>query len=173
MSEGNLSLRPLRFSDAPFLKSGFNREESLRANGLTSPVSASGTAIRRWIKKTYDLAWCIEVDSRPAGFAGVYRLRPGKSAETSLIVFDRALWCRGYGGRAFRLVAGTLSVRAGVKELAVSVLKDNLAALSFWKKMGFGYSGCKDGICRMKLDLSRGSSCLSPAKQLAVKEDSS
>jgi ribosomal protein S18 acetylase RimI-like enzyme len=154
MEEGDIRLRPLRISDGAFLKSGFNEEENLRASGLSSPVSASATAIRRWVKKTYDLAWCIEIDSRPAGFAGIYRLRPGESAEASLVVFDKALRRLGYGRRVFRMVAETLAVGAGLKQLTVRIRKDNRAALSFWKGMGFEDAGCEDGICSMEIDLT-------------------
>jgi RimJ/RimL family protein N-acetyltransferase len=156
MGEGSVRLRPLRISDGAFLESGFNEEENLRANGLSSPVSASGTAIRRWLKKTYDLAWCIEIESRPAGFAGIYRLRPGESAEASLMVFDKTLRNRGYGRRVFRMVAETLAVRTGLKQLTVRVRKDNRAALSFWKGIGFEDAGCQDGICSMEIDLTSG-----------------
>ncbi|MEJ2683535.1 MAG: GNAT family N-acetyltransferase [Candidatus Sulfobium sp.] len=156
MEDGNVRLRPLRIGDGAFLKSGFNRQESLRACGLSSPVSSSGAAIRRWIKGTYDVAWCIEIDSRPAGFAGIYRLRPGESAEASLMVFDGKLRRRGYGSRVFRMVSEMLVMRTGVKKLTVSVLKENQAALSFWGKMGFEGASCNDGVCSMELDLSHG-----------------
>jgi RimJ/RimL family protein N-acetyltransferase len=156
MEMGNIRLRPLRLSDGAFLKSGFSEEENLRASGLSSPVSASGAAIRRWIKKTYDLAWCIEIDSLPAGFAGICRLRPGKSAEAGLMLFDKALRRRGYGRRVFVMISEALAMSAGIKKLAVRVLKNNLAALSFWKGIGFEDAGCEDGICRMEIYLTPG-----------------
>jgi GNAT superfamily N-acetyltransferase len=154
MEEGNVRLRRLRVSDGAFLKSGFNEEENLRASGLSSPLSASGTAIRRWVKKTYDLAWCVEIDSRPAGFAGIYRLRPRESAEASLVVFDKTLRRRGYGRRVFRMVAETLAVRTGLEQLTVRVRRDNRAALSFWKGIGFEDAGGEDCICSLELDLT-------------------
>ncbi len=154
MEMGNVRLRPLRISDGAFLKSGFSEEENLRASGLSSPVSASGTAIRRWIKNTYDLAWCIEIDSLPAGFAGVRRLRPGESAEAGLMLFDKALRRRGYGRIVFLMVSETLAVSAGVKKLAVRVLENNLAALSFWRGLGFEDAGCEDGVCSMEIELT-------------------
>jgi RimJ/RimL family protein N-acetyltransferase len=156
MEMGNIRLRPLRISDGAFLKSGFSEEENLRASGLSTPVSASGAAIRRWIKKTYDLAWCIEIDSLPAGFAGVCRLRPGESAEAGLMLFDKALRRRGYGRSVFVMISEALTVSAGIKKLAVRVLKNNLAALSFWKGIGFADAGCEDGICRMEIELTPG-----------------
>jgi RimJ/RimL family protein N-acetyltransferase len=149
MEEGGLRLRPLCISDSAFLKYGFKE-------GEYPGVSASGAAILRWIKKTYDLFWCIEIDLVPAGFAAVRRLRPGISAEAGLIVFDSALRRRGYGGRAFRLISNTLAVRVGVKKLNVRVLKDNQPALLFWKKMGFKSVCCEEGVCSMELDLARG-----------------
>lgn len=117
------------------------------------PVSASGAAIRRWIRKAYDLAWCVEVDSVPAGFAGIYGLRPGRSAEASLVLFDRTLRRRGYGRRVLRMVSGTLAARAGVRKLSVSVRKDNQSAVLFWSKIGFRSTGCEEDICSMELDL--------------------
>lgn len=153
LEDGNIRLRPLRVSDAAFLKTGFGGEESLKANGLCSPLSLSGNAVRRWIKRTYDLAWCIEIDLQPAGFAGVLNLRPGESAEASLIVFRRELRRRGHGGRVFRMIAETLARKTGVKRFVVRVRADNRAALSFWRKTGFEYTGCDNGTSTMAFDL--------------------
>lgn len=154
MEEGTLRLRPLRLSDGAFLKSGFSRQETLAASGLSSPVSASGAGIRRWVRKAYDLAWCIEIGSVPAGFAGVYCLRLGESAEASLVVFDGNLRRRGYGRRVLRMISEMLILRAGIKKLTVRVRKRNQPALSFWRKMGFDSAGCEDDVCSMELDLS-------------------
>lgn len=153
MEDGNIRLRPLRISDGAFLKTGFGGEESLKASGLYSPLSLSGGGIRRWIGKTYDLAWCIEIDLQPAGFAGVFNLRPGESAEASLIIFRRELRRLGYGGRVFRMIARTLARKTGVRRFVVRVRADNRAALSFWRKTGFQYAGCDGGTSTMEFDL--------------------
>lgn len=155
MEDGIIRLRPIRIGDGAFMKSGFNRPESLRAYGLSSPVFSSGFAVRRWIKRTYDAAWCVEIDSQPAGFAGVYRLNPGESAEVSLMVFDGKLRRCGYGSMVFRMISEMLVMRTGVEKLTVSVLDENRAALSFWSKVGFRAAGCNEGVRRMELDLSR------------------
>lgn len=157
IEDGNLRLRPLRLSDGAFLKSGFSGEGGFLATGLSSPVSAPAGTVRRWINRTYDLAWCIEIDSRPAGFAGIFRLRPAGSAEASLVIFDVTLRGRGYGRRAFSMIAGTLARHAGVRRLAVNVLEENRGALLFWEKMGFRRVSGGDGICGMEL-------CLSPPR---------
>jgi ribosomal protein S18 acetylase RimI-like enzyme len=70
------------------------------------------------------------------------------------VVFDKALRRLGYGRRVFRMVAETLAVGAGLKQLTVRIRKDNRAALSFWKGMGFEDAGCEDGICSMEIDLT-------------------
>ena len=152
LEDGNVRLRHLRISDGAFLKTGFGGRESLKANGLCSPLSLSGEAIRLWIRNTYDLAWCIEIDSQPTGFAGVFHLRPGESAEVSLMVFKPELRGRGYGGTVFRMIAEMLALKTGIKLFIVRVRNDNVAALSFWLKMGFEYAGREDGIKVMALD---------------------
>lgn len=155
MKKENVRLRPLRISDGSLLKSGFNEEQNLRANGLSSPVTTSGSSLIRWVKRTYDLAWCIEIDSIPAGFAGISRLMPGDSAEAGIMLFDGTFRHRGYGRVVFHMVAETLALRAGLRNLSIRVSEHNGTALSFWQKMGFHIVSREGGICSMGIDLSK------------------
>ncbi|MGB9716226.1 MAG: GNAT family N-acetyltransferase [Thermodesulfovibrionales bacterium] len=62
---------------------------------------------------------------------------PGKSAEMSLIIFDRNNRRMGYGTSAFNLLAVHLKRHSIVKKIFITVRADNYGTLSFWKKTRF------------------------------------
>lgn len=153
LSEEKLRLRPVRLSDGPFMKNGFGEKDVLEANGSGRQMSASWFFVWWWIKKTYVYSYCIDLDSRPIGFIGLYNLRPDKSADISLAIFDSVLRRNGYGTRAFRLFAKSLQRHPALERIFVSVQAENYAARSFWRHLGFGEATASGGIVDMSLDL--------------------
>ena len=154
MRDDNLMLRPLRFFDGPFISNGLKDEGALKSNGLSKPVDSSWFFVWWWIKKTYSCSFCIELDSRPIGFIGLYNLIPGNSAEISLVIFDKSLRGQGYGTRTFKLLAQSLQRHSVVREIWAGVTTDNHSALSFWKKLGFVEINTLDDINSMSVDLN-------------------
>ena len=146
MRDDNLKLRPLKISDGHLISSGLRDKMVLKANGLSKPVDSSWFFVRWWIKKTYSFFFCIELDSRLIGFIGLYNLMPGKSAEISLVIFDKTFRRRGYGTRAFKLLALCAQRYSLVKEIGAKVKTDNHGALSFWEKLGFVKISIIDGL---------------------------
>ncbi len=153
MEDGNLRLRPLRIYDGPFIFRGLNDEAILKASGLSRPIVSSWFFVWWWMKKTFTPAYLIECDLKQVGFIGLYNLIIGKSAEMSLIIFDKNNRQIGYGTRAFNIYAQSMKRHSVVKEIFVNVKADNHNALSFWRKLGFVEVGIINGLITMSMGL--------------------
>jgi RimJ/RimL family protein N-acetyltransferase len=153
LRDDNLRLRPLRIADGRFIAAGLADEAILRACGMPSPPAASWFSLIWWTRRTYPLAFCIELDGRRIGFLGLYRLRPGKSALMSLAIFDETCRNCGYGTRALELVVQHLRERRLVERLAVDVMQES-PALNFWMKAGFREASAAGGVLTMTRDLA-------------------
>ena len=153
LRHSNLCLRPLRFTDGRFVAAGLADAAILRACGMSAPPSASRFSLMWWVRRTYPLAYCIELDDHRIGFLGLYRLRPGKSASLSLAIFDETCRNRGYGTRALELFVHYLQKCRLVERLAVDVMQENPAASSFWEKTGFREASVVGGVLTMTRDI--------------------
>lgn len=156
MKDDNFRLRPLRIFDGPFISNGLRDEVILKANGLNKPINSSWFFIWWWIRKTFMLAYCIECDSKRIGFIGLYNLRLGKSAEMTLVIFDKNNRRLGYGSRAFNILARNIKRNFLVETIIVKVKTDNHISASFWQKLGFKELNSTDEIKIMRMDLSNG-----------------
>jgi RimJ/RimL family protein N-acetyltransferase len=154
MKDDNLRLRPLRIFDGHFIHKALKDEIGLKANGLSRLTDSSWFSVWWWIKKTYSYAFCIELDSRPIGFIGLYKLILGKSANISLVIFDETFRRQGYGTRSFKLFAQSLRRHSVMKKIFITVRTDNHRALSFWKKLGFSETSVLNDRINMSMDLN-------------------
>ena len=154
MRADNLRLRPLKIFDGPFMINGLRNQDVWRANGLSKSITFSCFSAWWYLKKTFDLSLCIEIDSRRIGFIGLYNLSLGKSAELSLSLFEKNIRHCGYGSRAFTLFAKNLKEHSVVKKIIVRVKIDNNAAISFYRALGFNELSNLDRIKTMAIDLS-------------------
>lgn len=136
MTDGAVKLRPLRIYDGRLLLSGLNRQDILKANAVSS-LSACRVSLWWWIKKTFDLSKIIEHGGAVIGFIGLYDLRINASAKMSLVIFDREQRNRGYGSRAFHILAGHIRTSLHIHKILVEVEKDNISGLAFWRRCGF------------------------------------
>jgi RimJ/RimL family protein N-acetyltransferase len=154
MRDDNLKLRPLRIFDGHFIHKGLKDKIGLRTNGLSRLSGSSWFSVWWWITKTYRYSFCIELDSRPIGFIGLYNLALGESADISLVIFEETFRRRGYGTRSFKLFAQSLRRHSIMKKIFIAVKTDNQRALSFWKKLGFSETSMVNDIINMSLDLN-------------------
>jgi RimJ/RimL family protein N-acetyltransferase len=154
LHDNSLRLRPLRLSDGRFVAAGLTDTAIVRACGMAKPPAASWVSLVWWVRKTYPLAFCVELHAHRIGFLGLYNLRPGKSAALSLAIFDEACRNRGYGTRVLKLFMQHLQQCSLLQHLAVDVRQDNQAALSFWKKSGFCEACAADGVLTLTLAYS-------------------
>jgi len=137
IEDGHIGLRLLRFSDVSFLCNKLRDKDILATNGLSKTISSSWLSVWWWIKKTFTLVYCIKCDSKRIGFIGLYKLKLGKSAEMTLVIFDKDMRRIGYGSRAFTIFTKYLKDHYIVKKMVVRIKTDNLISISFWKKLGF------------------------------------
>ncbi|MGO9417207.1 MAG: GNAT family N-acetyltransferase [Syntrophobacteraceae bacterium] len=154
IEDGSIRLRPLRIFDGLFLMSGLKDEDILLANGLNKPVDSSWFFVWWWFKKTFVPGYCIEYDSRAIGFIGLYNLLPAKSAEVSLVIFDRGSRRKGYGTRSFKILILNLQRFSLIREITARVMEDNQAAISFYAKLGFKERSNTDCVKTMASDFS-------------------
>ena len=127
-----IGLRQLRFSDIPFLCDGLRDKEILATNGLSKQIFSSWLSVWWWVKKTFTLIYCIKCDSKRIGFIGLYNLKLGKSAEMTLVIFDRDMRRVGYGSKAFNIFAQNLKKHSIAEKIIVKVRIDNNISISFW-----------------------------------------
>jgi len=153
MRDDNIKLRPLKIFDGHFIHRALKDEIGLKANGLNRLTDSSWFSVWWWIKKTYSYSFCIELDSRPIGFIGLYNLALGKSADISLLIFDETFRRQGYGTRSFKLFAQSMRRHSVMKKISITVKADNHRALSFWKKLGFSETSMLNGIINMSMAL--------------------
>ena len=154
MSDDRVKLRPLRIFDGPSVRNGLREMDVLRSDGMNRLLSLSWLSVWWWLKRTYPLLYCIDVDSNCVGLTGLYDLKNDGSCEMTLIIFDSKNRRRGYGTRVFNLLAENLSSHNS--KIKVSIRKDNLSSISFWKKLGFEELPDKGEIKMMSTHLRRG-----------------
>jgi|SRR5208283_2488730 len=153
LEEGILRLRPLRMSDGPLILRGLNDGSILKASGLSRPIVSAWFFVWWWMKKTFTPAYVIECDSKQIGFIGLYNLMIGKSAEMSLIIFDKNNRRLGYGTKVFNICVQGMQRHSVVTEILVKVKTDNHGALSFWRKLGFLQAGIINDLITMSKGL--------------------
>jgi RimJ/RimL family protein N-acetyltransferase len=153
IEDGDMRLRLLSLSDAPFLCEGFKNQEITLESGFKDTGPLSCLSVWWWIKKTFAIVYCIEINSERIGFIGLYNLQPGESVEITLVIFDRAMRRKGYGSRAFNLFLQTIRRKSLAEMIIVKVKADNYISASFWQKLGFKEISRKDDIRTMHIDL--------------------
>jgi RimJ/RimL family protein N-acetyltransferase len=151
MADRDVKLRFLKISDGPSMNTGLRNMDVLRASGLTVPVFKSRLSAWWWLKKTYDLLYSIEVASTCVGFIALYNLKPDRSAEMTLIIFDNKNRRMGYGTRAFNLLSQ--EIRKYFLRIIVRVRTDNHPSIAFWSKLGFKEPVDQNDTKIMSMDL--------------------
>jgi len=152
LRDNNLCLRSLRIAHGRFIAAGLADSEIIRACGMSKPPAISWFSLMWWMRRTYPLAFCIELDDRRIGFLGLYRFHPGKSAALSLAIFDETRRNRGYGTRALNLLMRHLVQCRLLERLTVDVLQENPRAVNFWKKAGFREVSTSGGVLTLARD---------------------
>ena len=153
MTDGVIQLRSMKISDGSYLRKQLADTEALSYTLLTKPVSGSWFRVWLRMKTIFNLAFMIDVDGKPVGFAGLYNLIPGQSAEMSLVIFDREKRRRGYGSRAVDLLVNNLQTHSIVKSIFVEYKSNNIGAQSFWSKCGFVEKCRQENLITMVRDL--------------------
>ncbi len=153
LSSDQMTLRPARFSDAPFFGEMLRNAEILKTSGVDKPIAQSTLLLWWWLKKTYVRLYCIDAASTCIGFIGLCNPMPDNSAEITLVIFQERHRRVGYGTMSFTLFMRSLQKYSFIKRLIARVTTDNRAALSFWAKLGFSEVHLSDNVAVMSMDL--------------------
>jgi len=166
VKDGHLGLRRLRIFDGPFIRDILMDRDILKSGGLSKPISKSWFFVWWWIKKTFEPAYCVEFDSKRIGFIGLYDLKLGKSAEMTLVIYEKNCRRMGYGTRTFHILAQALRRYNLIEKIVVKVREDNHASISFWTGLGFEDVHSLGGIRVMSLDIKGFGSDLKQSRQV-------
>lgn len=132
--EIGVSLRTVRVTDCRrFVR------QAAEAGDAIIPEGFSGISLWWWIRRRFDMAYCILADGKPRGIAGIYDAKPDMTAWVGLAIFDSTGRGLGAGSSALRLLAG-ITRNSGVQRLFAGVEAGNEAGLGFWIKNGFSVS---------------------------------
>jgi ribosomal protein S18 acetylase RimI-like enzyme len=154
--QGDLTLRPLRIWDGPFLARMVRQDDILWSCGARGCPEIPWFTLYRRLRTLFFLSYCIEYSSEKVGLAGFYHLRADKSAEMSLVIFKDSFRRKGLGTKVFRLLSGALGNCPFLERVLVSVRTENSAAQAFWTKLGF--EEVRRGKDTLELELSLGRS---------------
>jgi RimJ/RimL family protein N-acetyltransferase len=134
-------LRLYRFRDLPTLRCLLQPEVFSAASGSRVKAFGSSASLWRWVRRTFQVFYVIEVVKRPGrrmiGFAGIYNMEPGSSLWVSLVIFDPKDRRHGYGRRALELLLSCFQKDHVAKTVCGEVLATNTGSLRFLKKLGF------------------------------------
>ena len=153
MSDGNIKLRPFGILDSPFINNNLRDEDVLKTSNMKEPLSRSWFPFWWRMKRTYASLHCMEVNSKCIGIIGIYNLKPDRSAEMTLIIFDARHRHLSYGSRAFNIL--TRFLKRYFSRIIVRVRTDNHASIAFWTKLGFRELYTLKGIKVMSLHLRK------------------
>ncbi len=151
IEDRDLRLRHLRISDGRVISELLYRADVLKSSGINTPPKTHWTFFYCWIRRTFLAAYRIELKAETIGFIGLHNFAPGESAEISLVLFAPAMRLRGYGRRSFEMLSRNPFTKAFAGTFIARVRKDNEAARSFWRKLGFETVDSQGDTILMKL----------------------
>jgi RimJ/RimL family protein N-acetyltransferase len=154
IEDGDMRLRLVSLSDAPFLCEGLKNHGISLESGFRNTGPLSCLSVWWWIKKTFAIVYCIEINSERIGFIGLYNLLPRESAEITLVIFDRNMRRKGYGSRAFNLFSQTINTKSLAEMIIVKVKEENHISASFWQGLGFKEINKKNDVKTMHVNLN-------------------
>lgn len=145
----SLLLRPLRDADAQDRRACGYDAEFERMLGHDAPTSREMTAeaAEQWLRGRMRMpyCWAIDVDGRCVGTVGfVNTSRRASWATLAVEIFDPALWGRGLGSEAVRLVVGFAFDALAMHRVELQVLSYNRRAIRAYEKCGF----VREGVVR-------------------------
>jgi len=158
---GGLCLRLLRSDDLPMTLVWRNRED-IRVQFIHSDVITWEQHLAWWEQyraKSNDFVFIIEETRelrRPVGQASLYDidLDRREAQYGRLMIGDNEARGRGLAGGATALLVSWAFDTVGLERVYLEVFKDNIPALSLYRKCGFTIDGKKSGLWKMSLSLS-------------------
>lgn len=137
MMSGNMKLRRVKLSDCPLLAKIMAGDDIVKSATVRRPSRIAWIFFYWWLIRTFFLAYLIEHEGEVIGFAGLFNLSPGGSAEIALVLFSPDFRRKGHGTKAVQMLFESPLLTSLINTLIAKVRKDNDTAQSFWTKLGF------------------------------------
>ena len=116
---------------------------------LCYPKRAYWAKWYRWFRR-YRHGFIIEYEGRCAGTARLSNVsKDGQSAAYSIGIFDPALWSKGLGTEATRLMLRYGFETLGLERIDLDVLEFNARGIRCYEKCGFSRTGIKQNSCQI------------------------
>ncbi len=150
LTDGDVSLRPPRPSDAGALARWGADPEFARYQWATEPWTAPDALATRFLERFAGMppgqGQLLIVDSSsvggPIGYVNYRDMRPKvRSCEAGIAIGERALWSQGYGARALHLLLGYLFGSMGLHKVSLRVVAFNTLTIRACEKCGFRREG--------------------------------
>jgi L-amino acid N-acyltransferase YncA len=138
-----ICLRPCRTGDLPCLRKLFEKA-ALPVPGAGQKTFRSLPSFVKWLLLTFQVIYLIEREKTVTGFVGLYNVKPGKSLNLSIALFDPGDQGKGYGTHALGLLLPYLQKKSLAEEVIAEVESTNARSLSFFAKAGFEIIEHKD-----------------------------
>jgi RimJ/RimL family protein N-acetyltransferase len=91
----------------------------------------------KWLLRTFQVIYLMEVGKTVPGFVGLYDIKPGNSLKLSIAIFSPENRGKGYGTEALGLLIPYLQKKGLAQEVIAEVSSANVGSLSFFSKAGF------------------------------------
>jgi ribosomal protein S18 acetylase RimI-like enzyme len=141
LEEGEVALQFCRLRDLPTFRSLITSKVFQDPASATRQASCSLFSFLKWVMKTFQVIYLIEVDRPPRrriiGFVGLYNMELGRSLRLSLAVFNPQDRSRGYGEKALKLLLNLLQENGAAEVVYAEILKSNVPSLRLCRKLGF------------------------------------
>jgi hypothetical protein len=138
-----ICLCPCRARDLSCLRKLFEKA-TFPIPGAGQKTFRSLPSFAKWLLLTFQVIYLIEIEKTVLGFVGLYNMKPGKSLNLSIALFDPDDWGKRYGTDALGLLLPYLQKKGLAEEVVAEVESTNTPSLSFFAKAGFEIIGHKD-----------------------------
>lgn len=138
IAEGRATLRSLTREDLPITLAWRNHDESREWFHTTEIIDARQHAewFDRYLTKTDDFVFIIEVDGEPVAQSAIYDVSEGQGEFGRLLVAPHARG-RGLGHLAMELTARAARESFGLSRIALEVKDTNARAIAVYARAGF------------------------------------
>lgn len=150
LSDGDVSLRLPRPDDAEYLARWGADPEFARYQWASEPWQEPRAMAVRFLERfaamTPSQGRLLMIDAEnvqgPIGYVNYRDVRPKvRSCEAGIAIGDRALWSKGYGLRALRLLLGYLFDTLGMHKVSIRIVAFNTLTIRTCEKCGFRREG--------------------------------
>jgi RimJ/RimL family protein N-acetyltransferase len=142
--------------DERFLERSWHWLQDPEVKRLTMTPDFTREQQRRWFDRLPEMKdyqiWGLLCESSPIGAVGLKHIA-GEEAEYWGYIGEREYWGAGLGAEMMKFILGKAK-SLGLRELYLSVHKDNVRAVGLYSKAGFRTVGEIAGVLKMRISVA-------------------